>query len=88
MTMSACAGPFVAWVTLGRNLMMSSRFTTFNWEMTSLVSAWIVIGTFWMFSTRRCAVTTTSASASELSAEVSAAIAAAPPCTPRMEQIA
>jgi hypothetical protein len=47
--------------------MNSSKFTTFNWAIVSPVSAWIVIGTFWMFSSRRCAVTTISPSASEFS---------------------
>jgi hypothetical protein len=65
-----------------------SKFSTFNWAIVSEVSAWIWIGTFWMFSTRRCAVTIISPSASELSADAPAATATEAPCRPRMEQIA
>ncbi len=90
MKMSPCAGPLVDWVTLGRKRMKSSKFTTLSWAIVSLVSAWMVIGTFWMFSSRRWAVTMTSPSASELSAVASAAIAWAveATCKPRMEQMA
>jgi len=74
-------------VTLGRYLTKSSKVATFSWDSDSAVSAWIVMGTSWMFSVRRWAVTVISEIASELSPGASAARADAP-LTPRMEQIA
>ena len=47
-------------VTFGRYLMKSSSVVAFRFDSVSEVSAWIVIGTFWMDSERRCAVTTIS----------------------------
>jgi len=44
--------------TFGRKRTTSSNVETFNFSRVSEVSAWIVIGTFWTLSERRCAVTT------------------------------
>ena len=54
-------GPLVASETLGRYFTMSSNDETLSWLRVSALRAWIVMGTFWMLSERRCAVTTMSA---------------------------
>ena len=53
-------GPLELKVTFGRYLRTSSKVVTFNWASCSPVIAWMVMGTFWMDSVRRCAVTTIS----------------------------
>ena len=53
-------GPWEATCTFGRNFTNSSIVLTLRFSSVSVVRACTVIGTFWMFSLRRCAVTTTS----------------------------
>src|SRR2546430_3762625 len=48
-------GPLALKVTFGRSLMTSSKVVIVIWASESPVSAWIVIGTFWTDSARRCA---------------------------------
>src|SRR5436190_17494306 len=55
-------GPVPPAVTFGRYLTTSSKFCTLSCSIVSPVSACIAIGTFWMFSSRRWAVTMTSCS--------------------------
>ena len=53
-------GPTEVDCTFGRNFTNSSMVLTLRFSSVSVVSACTVIGTFWMFSERRWAVTTTS----------------------------
>ena len=57
MKMTPWPGPFVADVTFGRYFTKSSKVSTLSCARLSPVSAWIWMGTFCMFSVRRCAVT-------------------------------
>ena len=47
-------------VTLGVYFRSSSKVVTLSWDRVAPVNAWTVIGTRWMVSLRRWAVTTTS----------------------------
>ena len=60
MKMLPWPGPFEPKVTFGSRRSTSSKVATDSWLSWSPVIAWIVIGTFWMDSERRCAVTTIS----------------------------
>ena len=84
MKMLPCPGPFEAIDTLGRYLMKSSAVETLSCLSVSAVIAWIVIGTFWMLSDRRCAVTTMSA----ISPSAGAAATAVPACALNTAMIA
>ncbi len=55
-------GPLLPNATLGVYLTRSSKFLTLSCDSVSPEKAWIVSGTFWMLSLRRCAVTTMSPS--------------------------
>src|SRR2546423_9879756 len=82
-------GPLALKVTFGRSLMTSSKVVIVIWASESPVSAWIVIGTFWTDSARRCAVTTTSASSTAAAApEVVSAGAANTTLAPGAHRIA
>ena len=78
MKMLPWAGPLLDSETFGRYLTMSSNVVTDNWLSVSLLIAWMVIGTFWMLSERRCAVTTMSAISSVSDGAASATPAWAP----------
>ena len=62
MKMLPVPGPLPLKVTLGVYFSRSLKDTTFSWASCAPLIAWIVIGTSWRFSDRRCAVTTTSCS--------------------------
>src|SRR5438105_997506 len=63
-------------VTFGRYFTKSSKVLTLSCVSVSEVSAWMVIGTSWMLSARRSAVTTTSCSSVPVPVAVAVSAAA------------
>ena len=78
MKMLPWPGPLLLNVTLGRIFKASSMVVMFSAERSLPVRAWMVAGTFWIFSVRRFAVTTTSSTLEEGELVVAATASAMP----------